>query len=70
VHSVVLPKHFVPQGACLVLDQEFSSLAEFSPNTIVFSKTVAGLITQLQHLAAFRLEGMLDLKRLPASVEH
>jgi hypothetical protein len=54
-------------GASLGLEEEFSSLAECSPNTIVHSKAVAGLITQLQYLAAFQSEGMLDLERVSAA---
>lgn len=52
----------------LGMREEIQSLRACSPNSVVFSKAVAGLVTQLRRLAQFQQEGMLDLERNMESV--
>lgn len=43
--------------------EEFASLREYSPNTIVFGKAVLSYLRQLERLVVLQEEGMLDLTR-------
>ncbi len=50
-------------AASLGMEAEFASLRRCSPNVVVYSKAVAGLLTQLRQLAQFEVDGMLEFHR-------
>jgi hypothetical protein len=50
-------------AALLKVKEEFASLREHSPNSIVFGKAVASFVRQLERLAILQDDGMLKLER-------